>query len=178
MRRFAAASAILFAALVTLSTAAPTYSARQAGDVIQLEDPAARTSVAIVPSVGNIAFRMHVNGRDILHWPFASVDEFKHRPTMSGIPFVGPWANRLDEPAFFANGTKYTFDPGLGNIRGGAVPIHGFLTMTSEWRVTEVKADAHSAWATSRLEFFRRPEWMKQWPFAHTIAMTHRLSGG
>ena len=35
-----------------------------------------------------------------------------------------------------------------------------------------------SAWVTSRLEFFRQPAWMKQWPFAHTIEMTHRLQDG
>jgi aldose 1-epimerase len=30
----------------------------------------------------------------------------------------------------------------------------------------------------SRLEFWRRPEWMAQFPFAHAIDMTYRLSGG
>jgi aldose 1-epimerase len=31
---------------------------------------------------------------------------------------------------------------------------------------------------TSRLEFYRQPMWMKQWPYAHTIEMTHRLRDG
>ena len=31
---------------------------------------------------------------------------------------------------------------------------------------------------TSRLEFFRQPAWMAQFPFAHTIEMTHRLQDG
>ena len=34
------------------------------------------------------------------------------------------------------------------------------------------------ATVTSRLEFFRQPSWMKQWPFAHTIEMTYRLRNG
>ena len=42
----------------------------------------------------------------------------------------------------------------------------------------EVKADAGSAWATSRLDFYKQPQWMKQWPFAHTIEITHRLRDG
>jgi aldose 1-epimerase len=96
---------------------------------------------------------------------------------MSGIPFLGPWADRLDEPAFFANGRKYAFDMQLGNVRG-AMPIHGFVTTTDQWRLVEANADATSAWATSRLEFYRQPAWMKQWPFAHTIEMTHRLQDG
>jgi aldose 1-epimerase len=44
--------------------------------------------------------------------------------------------------------------------------------------VREAKADDRSAWVTSRLEFFRNPAWMRQFPFAHTIEMTHRLQDG
>ena len=44
--------------------------------------------------------------------------------------------------------------------------------------MVETKADGKSAWVTSRLEFFRQPAWMKQWPFAHTIEMTYRLQDG
>ena len=40
----------------------------------------------------------------------------------------------------------------------------------------EAKADAASAWVTSRLEFYREPAWMKQWPFAHTIELTLALT--
>ena len=96
-----------------------------------------------MPSVGNIAFKMSVKGHDILRWPFASVAEFKAKPAMQGIPFMGPWANRLDEQAFYANGRRYAFDMDLGNVRG-AIPIHGFLTTNDQWKVVEVKADGKS----------------------------------
>jgi len=164
-------------AAIAWPTLAAQYAAQQSGDVVQLQDAASGTTVSIVPSVGNIAFELKVKGQNVLRWPFSSVDDFKARPAMSGIPFLGPWANRLDEQAFYANGTKYAFDMALGNVRG-AIPIHGFLTTTDRWRLVEANADAASAWATSRLEFFRNPAWMKQWPFAHTIDMTYRLSAG
>ena len=157
--------------------AAVGYSARQIGDIVQLQDTTAQTVVSIVPSVGNVAFEMKVKGQNVLRWPYASVEEFKARPALSGIPFLGPWANRLDEPAFYANGRKYAFDLSLGNIRG-AIPIHGFLSATDAWKVIAVEADDRSARVTSRLEFFRNPLWMKQWPFAHTIEMTHTLQAG
>ena len=96
---------------------------------------------------------------------------------MSGIPFLGPWIDRLDEQAFFANGRRFAFDMQLGNIRG-EMPSHGFLTTTDRWNVVEAKADAEGAWVTSRLEFYRQPMWMKQWPFAHTIEITYRLHDG
>ena len=41
-----------------------------------------------------------------------------------------------------------------------------------------MNADADSAWVTSRLAFFSEPAWIKQWPFAHTIEITHRLHDG
>jgi aldose 1-epimerase len=93
-----------------------------------------------------------------------------------GIPFLAPWANRLDEQAFYANGKRYAFDMNLGNVRG-AHPIHGFLA-AARWEVVDAKADARSAWVTSRLDFFKQPDWMAQFPFAHTIEMTHRLQDG
>jgi aldose 1-epimerase len=170
---------LLILILVTASTpaSAQQYTTRRNGETIVLEDTKNQTAVSIVPAVGNIAFSMKVKGQDILRWPYASVEEFKARPALSGIPFLAPWANRLDEQAFYANGKKYAFDMDLGNVRG-AIPIHGFLSTNDQWQVVEVKADGKSAWVTSRLEFFKQPMWMKQFPFAHTIEMTHRLQEG
>ena len=171
----------LVGAAVAIACAAPVfaqqYSARQTGDVVRLEDTARQTVVSIVPSVGNIAFEMKVKGHEVLRWPYASVEEFKAKPAMQGIPFMGPWANRLDEQAFYANGRRYPFDMELGNVRG-AIPIHGFLTTNNQWKVVRVEGDGRSARMTSRLEFFRQPAWMKQFPFAHTIDMTYELRDG
>ena len=176
MTLFRAALAVL--GLVSCGTAsAQPYSARRTGDVVQLEDTRSQTVVSILPSVGNIAFSMKVKGHEVLRWPYESVEQFKSRPGLSGIPFVGPWANRLDEQAFYANGKRYPFDMELGNVRG-AIPIHGFLTTNDKWQIVEVKSDNTSAWVLSRLEFFRQPAWMKQWPFAHTVEIMYRLKNG
>ena len=169
--------AIVLWAVTTVPAAGAQYVARQSGDVVRLEDSQTQTIVSILPSVGNIAFELRVKGQNVLRWPYASVDEFRARPALSGIPFLGPWANRLDEPAFYANGRRYAFDMELGNVRG-AIPIHGFLSTNNQWQVVQIKADGGSAWVTSRLEFFRQPMWVRQWPFAHTIEMTHRLQDG
>ena len=131
-------SVLLALCWAVVTASAQPYSARRSGEVVQLEDARSQTVVSILPAVGNIAFTMKVKGHDILRWPYASVDEFKARPALSGIPFIGPWANRLDEQAFYANGKRYPFDMELGNVRG-AIPIHGFLTTTDRWQVIEVK---------------------------------------
>jgi len=153
------------------------YQAEQVGRVVRLTDTGTDTVVSFAPSVGNTAFEMRVKGQNVLYFPLESIDEY--RRGLRGIPFLAPWANRLDEPAFYANGRRYAFDLELGNVdvRGG-MPIHGLLARAEGWEVVEVEADATSAWATSRLEFFRYPLWMKQFPFAHTIEMTYRLKDG
>jgi aldose 1-epimerase len=156
---------------------AQTYAVRRNGETVVLEDTKQQTTVSVLPTVGNIAFSMKVKGQEILRWPYASVEEFKKRPALSGIPFVGPWANRLDEQAFYANGKRYAFDMDLGNVRG-VIPIHGFLSTNDQWQVVEAKSDGRAAWLTSRLEFFKQPAWMKQFPFAHSIEMTYRLQDG
>jgi aldose 1-epimerase len=178
MRLRAFGVALVVTMTATESTAAQRYSAHRDGDVVRLEDLSSRTVVSLTPGVGNMAFEMKVHGTNVLWWPFSKVEEFKAAPAMSGIPFIGPWANRLDEQAFYANGVRYPFDMTLGNIRGGAIPIHGFLTTSTYWTLVEAKADARSAWVTSRLDFYKQPAWMKQFPFAHTIEMTHRLQDG
>src|SRR5437763_826261 len=154
--------------VMSLALAGARYSVASAPGRVELRDSITGTVVAINPAVGNIAFSMTVKGHEVLWWTAGQ---------MSGIPFLGPWANRLDEQAFWANGKRYPFDMSLGNVRG-AIPIHGFLTLNDRWRVVDARADRTSAWVTSRLEFFREPAWMKQWPFAHTIEMTYRLQDG
>src|SRR4029077_14993089 len=152
----AGGSALVALALLLASdprpVAAQRYSVRRTGSVVQLEDASSRTVVSIATSVGNMAFSVAVNGTNVLHWPFATVEEFAARPAMSGVPFLGPWANRLDEQAFYANGRRYPFDMELGNVRG-AIPIHGFLTTNPNWTFVDAKADDASAWTTARLDF-------------------------
>lgn len=153
------------------------YSARQIGSVVELNDNRSNTSVSILPTLGNLTVEMKVKGHNVLRFPFNSAAEYKGGTGSIGIPFLAPWADRLDEQAFYANGRRYPFDMDLGNVRG-ANPIHGFLTSVPDWTVVETRADGQSAWVTSRLEFFRHPSWMKQFPFAHTIEMTHRIRDG
>jgi aldose 1-epimerase len=177
MKRLQLTCVAFLLCLTTLPATAQRYAARRDGDIVQLTDTGTDTRVSIAPSIGNIAFRMTVKGHDVLRWPHTDMAAFKATPNQTGIPFMGPWINRLDEQAFYANGKRYPFDMSLGNVRG-TIPIHGFLTSTSEWRLVSVDAGRNGATVTSRLEFFRQPSWMKQWPFAHTIEMTHVLRDG
>jgi len=155
---------------------APHYAVRTLGDVVQLRDNRADTLVSVLLPVNN-AYEMVVKGKNVLRMTIRSVDEMRARPGLNGVPLLAPFANRIDGHAFWANGKKYNFDMELGNVRG-AIPIHGYLSNTSAWRLVEARADAGGAWVTSRLEFYKHPDYMKQFPFAHTLTVTYRLSGG
>lgn len=52
------------------------------------------------------------------------------------------------------------------------------LAASSLWEVSAVEADEQSAQVTSRLQFWRYPELMANWPFAHEYEMTYRLAEG
>ena len=169
--------------LAPIAMSAADYSARRvtvdAIEVIRLTDSARQIEVSIVPSLGNNSYEMTVKGKKIFWSPYATLAEFKAKPVQIGNPFLAPWANRIDQMAYFVNGKKYLLNPDLKNFRLDAFqqPIHG-LVVYAPWTVVSVNSDNRAAWVTSRLEFFRNPEWMAQFPFAHTLEMTYRLSNG
>jgi aldose 1-epimerase len=176
-------AAALLAILPFMSQAA-NYSAGKSSDhgieIVRLADTVHKIEVAIVPSVGNMAYEMKVNGSNILFVPVQNLAELKAKPALAGVPFLAPWANRIDQDAYWVNGKKYLLNPELANFRydGNHKPIHGLLAFRPDWQVTKLEADAKSARVTSRLEFTRYPDLMAQFPFAHTLEMTYRLENG
>jgi aldose 1-epimerase len=128
----------------------------------------------------NLAYAMEVNGKNIFWFPFETLGEFKAKPALSGNPFLWPWANRIDQDAYWVNGKRYLLNPDLGNLRrdGNQKPIHGLLMFSPYWQIAAMTASGESAQVTSKLDFRRYPELMAQFPFAHTVEMTYRLQNG
>ncbi|WP_180540587.1 aldose 1-epimerase [Nevskia soli] len=177
--------AILIAsAFLPTMTFAANYQAQtsqQDGiDIVRLTDTAHHTEVLIVPSFGNNAYSMKVNGHEILYLPARSLTDWKAKPDFGGVPFLWPWANRVDGMAYWANGKKYLLNPDLGNLRydPNQLPIHGLLAYSDLWHASDIKADAHSAHVTSQLDFWKYPDLMAQFPFPHTLRVTYRLHDG
>ena len=169
-----ALAAMVLAAWAT-PAAAQRYTAKQDGDVVELDDAEAQMHVAVVWSMSN-AWRIQVKGKDLVR-TIPWLADFQARPGFSGLPLLAPFANRLDETAFYANGKKYNFDLELGNVRG-PIPQTGYVNGTKAWQLVEAKADGRGAWVTCRLDFYKVPQFMAQWPFAHAITMTYRVADG
>ncbi|MGA2133061.1 MAG: aldose 1-epimerase [Bryobacteraceae bacterium] len=172
------------ALLFPLMSFAANYTAAKAVvdgvEVVRLADAARHAEVTIVPSLGNLAYEFQVNGKNVFWLPYKTLAEMQAKPQFGGIPFLAPWANRLSEYAFWANGKKYQLNRDLGNLRPdqNQNPIHGLLTVSPDWQVTALDPGSDSACVTSRLDFWKHPDLMAQFPFAHTVEMTHCLREG
>ena len=162
-------------AFVVAPASAQRYTAKQDGDVVTLTDTVAKMTVPVVTTMGK-PWQVQVNGQNLVRTA-PSLDAFLANSGLNGVPLLAPFANRLDETAFYANGKKYNFDLELGNVRG-PIPGTGFVNGSKEWQLVQFKADGKSAWVTCRLDFYKIPQFMKQFPFAHTITITYRVSEG
>jgi len=131
-QRTSAAAVWLIVAMAEIASAQARYRVTQTGDVVELQDTRAQLVVNVLTTASN-AYRMTVKGEDVIRKTWASLDDIRPRMGLNGVPMLWPYANRLDEQAFYANGQKYSFDPGLGNTGRGAIPIHGFLQNTAAW---------------------------------------------
>jgi aldose 1-epimerase len=166
---------------IPLAAVAANYEARRATvdsrEVVILTDAAHEAEVRVLPLPGNVAYEMKVKGKDVFYVPPTPT---RGGVMQTGIPILWPWGNRLDQDAFYANGKKYNLNEDLKNVHRdqNKHPMHGLLTGSSAWKVVSVTADDRSAAVTSRLEFWKYPDLMAQFPFAHTIEMTYRLRDG
>src|SRR6266404_2017509 len=146
-----------------------------------LLDSTRKMDFGVAPDVGNIAYEFKMNGRDILIPPESFKAYLERHSFCCGIPFLSPWANRLEGDYYYFQNKKYLLNDGLGNLLRDQFkqPIHGLLVFESRWQVEKSGAsDAEGAFITSRLDFYKYPDLMAQFPFAHTIEITYRLKDG
>jgi aldose 1-epimerase len=146
-----------------------------------LLDSKLKMDLGIVPDIGNLAYEFKVNGKDVLI-PVESFKDYLEKHTFGwGIPFLAPWANRIDNEYYYFEGKKYLLNDSLGNIMRDNFkqPLHGLLVFESRWKVVKSgSSDADGAFIVSRLEFYKYPDLMAQFPFAQVYEMTYRLKDG
>ena len=121
--------------------AAQRYTAKQDGDVVTLTDATAKMNVAVYTPMGK-AWQVQVNGQNLVRTA-ASLDAFKANSGLTGIPLLAPFANRLDQTAFYANGKKYNFDLELGNVRG-PIPSTGYVNGSKDWELVGFNASENA----------------------------------
>ena len=147
-----------------------------------LLDRARKIDLGIVPDIGNFAYEFKVNGKDVLITP-DSLQAYLARHWFGwGIPFLAPFANRIDRDYYYFQGKKYLLNDNLGNllrVPPANLVLHGLLVYEPHWEVAESGAsEADGAFITSHLDFYKYPDLMAQFPFAHVYDLTYRLKDG
>jgi aldose 1-epimerase len=146
-----------------------------------LLDSKLHMDLGIVPDIGNFAYQFKVNGKDVLI-PVESFKDYLEKHTFGwGIPFLAPWANRIDNDYYYFEGKKYLLNASLENIirDNFKQPLHGLLIYETRWKVVKTGGTTQEgAFVVSRLEFYKYPDLMAQFPFAQVYEMTYRLKEG
>lgn len=156
------------------------YFAREAQQdghrIIQLGDRETDSTVSITPEFGNNAFEFRQHGHNYLWQPAAGFPAFFDRKALFGVPFLAPWANRLDQDSYWVGNAQYTLNRRLGNIRDDAnhKPIHGLMIFET-WHIDKMSFDTGGASLTCSFRFTGKPRMIAQFPFAHRLEMTHTL---
>ena len=147
-----------------------------------LIDAKRKMDFGFVADIGALGYEFKVNGKHVL-FPSQSLEGYRHARSLGvGNPLMAPFANRIDREHYFFQGKKYLLNDSLGNfIRAGGsnLPIHGLLAYATRWEVVKSGASAKDgAHLTARIEFYKYPELMAQFPFAHVWEITYRLKDG
>jgi aldose 1-epimerase len=147
-----------------------------------LLDARRKMDLGVVPDIGNFAYEFKVNGHDVLIPPASFKGYLEQHWFGSGIPFLAPFANRIDHDYYYFRDRKYLLNDGLGNVMRtpmGNLVLHGLLVFDPRWEVVQSGAsDKEGAFIVSHLDFYKYPDLMAQFPFAHTYDVTYRLRDG
>lgn len=147
-----------------------------------LRDQKRRMEFSLVPDIGNWGYSFKANGREIFYAPDSLEAYAKTSGLAYGNPLMAPFANRIDRDYYYFEGKKYLLNGDLGNFHRCSptnFPIHGLLAHDRRWEVVKTLAsDSTGAAVTSLMEFYKYPDLMAQFPFAHTHEVTYRLKAG
>jgi aldose 1-epimerase len=143
-----------------------------------LHDDAADMHTTWVPGAGMLGASLMCDGMEFL-WQGAGVEAYARERKFMGIPFLYPWANRLDGYRYTAGGHEVTLDPGspLLKLDPNRLPIHGLLTASPLWSVEDTSSVTDVARLAASLEF-NTPDLLSAFPFPHRVEMEIRLGDG
>jgi galactose mutarotase-like enzyme len=121
-----------------------------------------------VPDAGMVGSSLRHRGEELLGQR-GGLDAYRERGSSFGIPLLAPWANRL-------GGLRYgevELDAERSPLKldGNGLPIHGLLTASPRWEVTEANDDRLAATLA-----FDAPELLAAFPFPHELRLDVTLA--
>ncbi|MEZ5827394.1 MAG: aldose 1-epimerase [Hyphomicrobiales bacterium] len=145
-----------------------------------LNDPTAtrisagNTEATFLPGHGMLGISLRYKGVEFLR----RVDDLKTyaaKNRTAGIPFLFPWANRLDGFQYEAAGRGVTLSAHSSVLRydDNGLPMHGMMWPHLAWDVVETSANA----LTASFDWLR-PECLVVFPYPCRIGMTATVEDG
>jgi aldose 1-epimerase len=143
-----------------------------------LHDDAADLHATWVPEAGMLGASLIHQGEEHL-WQGAGVGAYARARRFMGIPFLHPWANRLDHFGYAVGSREVVLDPAspLLLLDDNGLPIHGVLNALARWSVLTAAADTNGARLAASLQFDDQ-DLLAVFPFPHRLEMDVALSGG
>ncbi|OBI54771.1 aldose 1-epimerase [Mycobacterium sp. E787] len=140
---------------------------------ITLTDPSAPVAATFVPDAGMIGTSLTDDGAELLGQR-RGLDAYIQAGKTMGIPILYPWANRLGDARYTAEGVTVTLTPGEHGVRPdpNGLPIHGTLAAYPGWRVTAQTANE----LTAEVDFGADPELLAAFPYPHVLTVAVRLA--
>lgn len=141
------------------------------------DGPVARIAVGAGNTLYYFADARIAGGRNLLHFPWRDLREYRENQELGGNPFLYPWANRLEDPTGFNfRGRRVAFPDSPPVWRdGNGLPLHGCLLKDNHWRMLDLHADAVAAHCSAEQTFDATHPAFACFPFHHRVVMTHRL---
>jgi aldose 1-epimerase len=120
--------------------------------------------VEILEDCGFTVSQIYYKNRPILHFPYQE-KEYKENPSLAGIPFLYPFANRLSKNEFFLENKRIQIEKQHSFFDGNQQPLHGYFLKTNLWNLIH-KTDNT---IVARIRFEPSFKLYTMFPFLHTI---------
>ncbi|MBV8789471.1 MAG: aldose 1-epimerase [Mycobacterium sp.] len=142
-------------------------------DIVTLRDPASSAAAQFVPEAGMIGTSLSDDGAELLGQR-RGLEAYLSAGKTMGIPILYPWANRLGDNTYTAQGVTVTLTPGRNRVRAdpNGLPIHGVLAAYPGWKVTTETANE----LTAEVDFGADPQLLESFPYPHVLAVAVRLA--
>lgn len=141
--------------------------------VVTLRDPSSSVTAQWVPDAGMIGTSLTDDGTELLGQR-RGLDAYLADGKTMGIPILYPWANRLGDNTYTAQGVTVTLTPGENGVRPdpNGLPIHGVLAAYPGWRVASESEDE----LTAELDYGADRRLLASFPYPHLLTVNARLT--
>lgn len=159
------------------STRQHTWDGGAGGPEAAVTVAAGDLSATFLPGLGMLGVSLRHQGAELLALP-GGLAAWKAR-TLTGLPLMAPWANRLAGPRYRTGGVEVEIDPAVTQLDENGLPIHGTLVARPGWSVRRLDeaGEGGKAVLEAGFDYGADPELLAAFPFPHELTVTVTVAG-